>query len=104
MIIKDKKYLDSKYGKMNLARFLKSYRLTENLTQLEIAQKLGWSKGTICDIESGNVFIGIARAKLLANITGISLDYILEIILNQQLRDVGIKRYIKIKIEKKKTI
>lgn len=104
MIIKDKKYLDSKYGKMNLARFLKAYRLTENLTQTEMAQKLSWSKGTICDIENGNRFIGIARAKLLSDITGISLDYILEIILNQQLRDAGIKKYIKIEFENKKTI
>jgi len=102
MNIKNKKSLDIKYGKMTLAKFLRAYRLTEELTQAELAKKLGWSKGNICDIESGRRIIGTDRAKLLSDVTGIPLDYILEIILNQQLQEAGIKRYVKVEFEHKK--
>ena len=102
MSIKNKRTLDTKYGKMTLARFLKAYRLTEELTQTELAERLGWSKGNICDIESGRRVVGTDRANLLSQVTGIPLDYILEIILNQQLTEAGVRRYIKVEFEDKK--
>jgi transcriptional regulator with XRE-family HTH domain len=102
MNIKSKSSLESKYGKMTLARFIKAYRLTEDLTQLELGQMLGWSKGNICDIENGRRTIGTERAKILSRVTGIPLDYILEIILNQELQEAGIKKFVKVEFEEDK--
>jgi transcriptional regulator with XRE-family HTH domain len=102
MNIKSKSSLESKYGKMTLARFIKAYRLTEDLTQLELGQMLGWSKGNICDIENGRRTIGTERAKILSHVTGIPLDYILEIILNQELQEAGIKKFVKVEFEEDK--
>jgi len=99
MSIKNKNFLDAKYGRMTLARFLKAYRLAEELTQTELAERLDWPKGNICDIESGRRVIGTNRANLLSQVTGIPLDYILEIILNQQLKEAGVRRYIKVEFE-----
>ena len=102
MSIKNKRSLEAKYGKMTLARFLRAYRLTEELSQTELAQKLGWSKGNICDIENGRRIIGTDRARQLSEVTDIPLDYILEIILNQQLQEAGIKEHVKVEFEQKK--
>jgi transcriptional regulator with XRE-family HTH domain len=102
MNIKSKSSLESKYGKMTLARFIKSYRLTESLTQSEFGKILGWSKGNICDIENGRRTIGTERAKRLSFVTGIALDYILEIILNQELQEAGIKKFVKVEFEEDK--
>ena len=102
MNTKNKNSLDFKYGRMTLARFLSSYRITAELTQTELAKKLGWSKGNVCDIESGRRTIGTERAKLLSDITEIPLDYILEIILNQQLYEAGVRKHVKVEFEKKK--
>ena len=101
MNTRNKSSLELEYGKMTLARFLKSYRLTEDLTQSELAGMLEWSKGNICDIENNRRIIGTERAKVLSQVTGIPLDYILEIILNQQLQEAGIKKSVRVEFEKK---
>ena len=96
MNTKNKKDLDRKYGKMTISRFLKAYRKTEEMTQAELARKLGWSKGNICDIENGRRNLGLDRAKILSKKLGFPLDYVLEIILNEQLINAGLKYDVKL--------
>lgn len=100
MNIKNRKDLKKKYGSMTISRFLKSYRLTEEISQAEMAIKLGWSKGNLCDIENGRKSVGFDRAKLIAKVTKIPISYILEIILNEQFEKMGIECKFKVMNDK----
>ena len=88
--------LDKKYGAMTLSRFIKSYRLTEGLNQAEMAERLGWTRGNLCDIENGRRSIGLERAIRMAGKLDFPLGYILEIIINEQFLKAGLKYEFKI--------
>ena len=103
MITKNRNDLDKKYGIMTISKLLKAYRLTEELTQVELAEKLGWSKGNLCDVENGRRGVGFERAELIAKQLHFPLEYILEITINEQLDRAGLHYHFKITEKNKKT-
>lgn len=57
------KYLEKiSGGPLTLGRVLRSYRLAEDLTQNDVAKKLGISKAHLSQIEKGHKFVSPERA------------------------------------------
>lgn len=62
------KYLEEKFGKLTFARALRADRMSEELTQEELAEKVGVTKQAISKFEAGNDFPSAETVKLLAKV------------------------------------
>ena len=59
--------LVKKHGPVTFALFLRAARESLELSQTEMAHKLGMTKGTLCDIEKGRQLVSVTLAKKIAN-------------------------------------
>ena len=58
--------LEKEIGKLTFGNVLLSHRLCEELTQVEMARKLGISKQSLCDLEKGRKIPSPKRASQIA--------------------------------------
>ena len=68
---------------------IKAIRLSHNLTQVQLAQKLGVSKQTISNWENNNIYPSIDILMRFATQFGCSADYLLELNTNRIFVDVS---------------
>ena len=85
------------FGKLTFAEVLLAHRLSEELTQIEMAEKLGISKQSLCDLEKGRKIPSATRASKIAKILGMLPESFVQLALQDQLReenpaDTGEKR------------
>lgn len=78
--------IGKKYGQLTFGNVLKSYRLAEDWTQVEMAKKLRLSKQSVNDLESGRKIPSIRRAIGIAKKVGILPDLALQLIFQDQIR------------------
>jgi transcriptional regulator with XRE-family HTH domain len=87
--VKHKKYsfenLRKDIGPMTFAKLLGSYRVSEGLTQVELAKKLKLSKCNICDFEKGRKIPSPLKAEEMAKILGDMPAYWVQVVLQDQL-------------------
>lgn len=87
--------LHKELGPVTFGMFLRSARISLDLSQQELATKLGMARGTLCDIEKGRQLVSPALAKKIAKKIGFS-----EIIaIKASLQDQLIKAKIKLKVD-----
>ena len=67
------KELEQGYEELTLARFLRSWRLSENLSQVEFAKAIGISAQNLNDMENGRKGVSIEKAFTIAENIGYSL-------------------------------
>lgn len=78
------KYLEKiSSGPLTLGKVLRSYRLAEEMTQEEVAKKLGVSKAHLSQIEKGHKFVSPERAYNF----GKKLGYLPELFVQLSLQD-----------------
>ena len=77
-------------GDLTFGEFLENMRETDNITQVELARRIGKTKQFISAIESGKSNVSFAMAKLLAEALGHFPEPFLEVLANEMLRRVGI--------------
>jgi DNA-binding XRE family transcriptional regulator len=77
--------LEKQYGQLTFGRLLKSYRLGEELSQVEMAKKLGLSKQSLNDLENGRKIPSIRRAVQIAKKIGLLEDLIIQLVLQDQV-------------------
>jgi transcriptional regulator with XRE-family HTH domain len=90
--------LQKKLGPMTLGSFLKSWRLSLDLTQVEFSQILNLSSANLCDIEKGRQLVSIKKAAQIANMIGYSEVILIELALNDQLAAEGFKMRVKTEV------
>lgn len=96
------KRLEGRMGPMTLASFLKSWRLSEELSQHDFAVMLHMSAANLCDIEKGRKGVSPKKAMEIAKIIGYSPKVMVELVLNDLLRDSGLKFDVTVKEQGKK--
>ncbi|MGZ3768506.1 MAG: helix-turn-helix domain-containing protein [Bdellovibrio sp.] len=83
-------------GPLTLGSTLQSHRLAEDLTQEQMAKKLGISKAHLSQIEKGHKFLSPERAQEFAKKLGYSKKLFVKLSLQDQLRRAGIRYTIKL--------
>ena len=78
--------MEKKYGPLTFARVLKSHRLCEELTQVEMAKILKISKQGLNDLERGRKIPSIRRAIKIARKIGVLESLMVELVLQDQVR------------------
>lgn len=88
--------LEKIYGPFTFATFIRGVRTTLDLTQVEMAKKLGISRAALCEIEKGRTLVGPQAAVRYAKKAGFSDTLALEACLQDQLRKANIKKRVRI--------
>lgn len=96
------KDLDKRLGPLTVGAFLRSWRLSEDLTQRGFVEMLGISPANLCDIEKGRKGISVERAAEIAEAIGYSPTVLIHLALMDQVREAGLDYEIEVKPAKKK--
>ncbi len=97
MTIKDATQVFEKLtGPFTFATFILGSRTTLDLTQVQMAKKIGISKAALCEIEKGRTLVSPKAAVRYAKKAGFSVTVALEACLQDQLRKANIKKRIRI--------
>lgn len=91
------KKLEAELGPMTFGMFLRGSRTLLELTQQEMANRLGIARGTLCDIEKGRQLVSVELAKRIAKKAGLSTIVAVEACLNDQLRKSKLNYQVKLK-------
>jgi transcriptional regulator with XRE-family HTH domain len=89
--------LEKRLGKMSVGEFLRSWRLSEELSQRQFAKRLKISPANLCDLEKGRKGVSPEKAEEIAHILGYSPTVLVRLALTEQLESVGLHYTVDIK-------
>lgn len=91
------KTLEKELGPISFGGYLRASRTMKDLSQKEMADYLGVSKSTLCDIEKGRQFVSIELAYKIAKKCGLSEAMAVECTVRDQIKRSGLKLNVQIK-------
>ena len=102
MSTKNKKWygtgdLEGRLGKRTVSAFLRSWRLSQEMSQSAFALKLGMSRANLCDIEMGRKGVSPEKVAQIAKIIGYSVNVLVEMAIEEQLAASGLKFTVSLK-------
>ena len=74
------------WQKMTFGGLVHSLRMSDEISQVELAKKLGVSKQFLSDVEHNRKDVGIAFAKKVSDALGYSIEPLIELLIRDQLR------------------
>jgi transcriptional regulator with XRE-family HTH domain len=74
------------WAKMTFGSLVRSLRMSDEITQVALAEKIGVSKQFLSDVEHDRKDIGIHFAKKVSEALGYSIEPLLELLIRDQLR------------------
>lgn len=78
--------IEKEFGVLTFGKLIKSYRLGEDFTQVELAKFLKVSKQNVNDLESERKIPSIKRAVLLARKIGVLEELAVQVAIQDQIR------------------
>jgi len=96
------KDLQKSRGRLSFAQVLLSHRMGEEMTQVEMAEKLDISKQSLCDLEKGRRIPSPSRAAKIAKKLGMLPESFIQLALSDQLREENLKFDIEVTPRSKK--
>ncbi|MDR3490557.1 MAG: helix-turn-helix transcriptional regulator [Gammaproteobacteria bacterium] len=85
------------WNKMTFGGLVRSLRMSDDISQVAFAKKLGVSKQFLSDVEHNRKDIGINFAKKVASTLGYSIEPLLELLIKQQLKRQHLNYTVEIK-------
>lgn len=83
--------IEKRHGALTFGRLLKSHRLGEEMSQVEMAKMLRLSKQSLNDLESGRRIPSIKRAVTIARKIGLMEDLLVQLVLQDQINKEKLK-------------
>lgn len=80
-----REHLEKDFGSLTFGRLLRSHRLGEEISQVEMAKALGISKQSLNDLESGRTLPSVARAAEIAKKLDLVQGTLVELAIQDQL-------------------
>ena len=74
------------WNEMTFGGLVHSLRLSDEITQVELAKMVGVSKQFLSDVEHNRKDVGIAFAKKISDALGYSIEPLIELLIRDQLR------------------
>ena len=96
------KDLEKDFGKLTFASLLLAHREGEELTQKEMADLLGISKQSLCDLEKGRRIPSAARAASIAEQLGMIPESFIELAIEDHLREESLHYSVSLSKERPK--
>jgi transcriptional regulator with XRE-family HTH domain len=74
------------WEKMTFGSLVRSLRISDEISQVALAKKIGVSKQFLSDVEHDRKDVGISFAKKIASALGYSIEPLLELLICDQLK------------------
>ncbi|KTD24880.1 MULTISPECIES: helix-turn-helix domain-containing protein [Legionella] len=74
------------WNEMTFGGLVRSLRISDEITQVELANRVGVSKQFLSDVEHNRKDVGIAFAKKVSDALGYSIEPLIELLIRDQLR------------------
>lgn len=74
------------WDKMTFGGLVYSLRISDDISQVELAKKIGVSKQFLSDVEHNRKDVGIGFAKKISDSLGYSIEPLIELLIRDQLR------------------
>ena len=74
------------WDKMTFGGLVHSLRISDEISQVELAKKIGVSKQFLSDVEHNRKDVGIGFAKKISYSLGYSIEPLIELLIRDQLR------------------
>jgi transcriptional regulator with XRE-family HTH domain len=74
------------WNDMTFGGLVHSLRISDDITQVELAKRVGVSKQFLSDVERNRKDVGIAFAKKISDALGYSIEPLIELLIRDQLR------------------
>jgi transcriptional regulator with XRE-family HTH domain len=84
------RFLDELGGEYRFGTMLSAVREGEELSQADMARKLGISRSHLCDIEKGRKTVSPARAAEFARVLGLSEKQFVRVALQELVDEAGL--------------
>ena len=92
------KYLESlRGGPLTFGQMIHSIRMSDDISQSKLADKMLMSRSHLCDIENGRRFVSIEKAAQFAKVLGYSEAQFVAMVLEDQLRTAGMPFVVELK-------
>ena len=78
-------------GPLTFSQMIESIRMADEISQVDLAKKMGMSRAHLCDIEKGRRIVTVERAAQFAKILGYSVHQFVALALEDQLKKMGLK-------------
>jgi transcriptional regulator with XRE-family HTH domain len=95
------KELENEFGQLTFGRFLRSHRLGEEMSQVQMAKFLKISKQSLNDLESGRTIPSFSRASEIAKKTGLMEATLVELAIQDQMHREKINLVVKVEARSK---
>ena len=85
------------WDKMTFGGLIRALRTSDEISQVELAKKIGVSKQFLSAVEHNRKDVGIGFAKKVASALGYSIEPLLELLIKQQLKRQRLNYTVEIK-------
>lgn len=82
---------------MTFGSLVRSLRLSDELSQTELARRLEVSNSFLSDVENNRKDVGIPFAKKVADVLGYSIEPLIELLIRDQLRKQDLNYIVELK-------
>lgn len=82
---------EKEFGPQTFANMLEAHRISDEVSQKDLAKKLGISQSSLCDLEKGRKIPSPKRAAQIAEALGYPSELWVLTALQDQLNEAGIK-------------
>jgi transcriptional regulator with XRE-family HTH domain len=79
------------YGQLTFGELLKSFRVCDEISQMDFAKRLGVSPANLCDLEKGRKIPSAKRAAFVAKQLGLPEALLIQVALQDELRKSKLK-------------
>lgn len=83
--------LSSHHNSVTFGELIRSLRLCDEISQIELAERLGLSKQHLSAIENGKKAVSPARAAKFAQVLGYPIDQFVLAAIEDELRSAGVE-------------
>ena len=83
--------LERELGHMSFGGFLRGARASKDMSQVDMAIKLGVARRTLCDIEKSRHLVSPAMAAKIAKLCGLSVELAVTLAFQDQLDKANLK-------------
>ncbi len=85
------------WEKMTFGGLIHSLRMSDDITQVELAKRIGVSKQFLSDVEHNRKDVGISFAKKISEALEYSIEPLIELLIRDQLRKQNLNYTVELK-------
>ncbi len=91
------KDLEKRFGKLTVGEFLRSWRMSEEMSLKDFGKLVGFSIANLCDIEKGRKGVSPEKAEKIAKALKVPPALLVRLSIEKSLQAAGLKYQVEIK-------